>query len=432
MRIIARPSISVVAMLTLIAIGASLVAASTQADEWTRFRGPLGHGCSAETGLLKSWPEGGPPMLWKIEGLGVGYSSVSFSGDLMFTMGDLTIDGDKSQYIEAYDLTTRERVWETKIGPPHRDGPRCTPTLDGDRVYAIGTSSDLLCVDMKTGRPIWSKNLARDFGGKMMSVWAFSESPLIDGDRLICTPGGKEATMVALDKMTGETIWKCAMPNIGSRGKDGAGYSTAVVSEACGVRQYVQILGRGAIGVEAATGRFLWGYNKIASGTANITSPVTIGDFAFVTTSYGTGSALLKLVRDGDTITAEEVYFNGPDVFENHHGGVVRIGAYIYGGNGMAKGAPVCLDLRTGKPAWKVKAPARGSAAVIYADGNMIFRYESGDVFLVEATPDEFRIKGKLNPPTGQGPAWPHPALRNGLLYLRHRDVISCYDLREK
>lgn len=428
MKSIARHGIT---LLTLIALTAIVVSPSG-ADEWTQFRGPSGHGVSAETGLLKSWPEGGPPMLWKIEGCGMGYSSVTFDGDLMFTMGDLNIDGEEEQYMMAYDLTTRERVWQTKVGPKHRDGSRCTPTYDDGRVYGIGTSGDLLCADAKTGEKIWSKSFERDFGGKMMSGWRYSESPLIDGDRLICTPGGKEATMVALDKATGETIWKCAMPDIGDRGKDGAGYSTIVISNACGIKQYVQILGRGAIGVEAEDGKFLWGYNRVANGVANITSPVIVGDFAFVTTSYKTGSALLKLVGDGDGIKAEEVFWNGPDVFENHHGGVVRLGAYIYGGDGQNNGTPVCLDLRTGKPAWKEKAPAGGSAAVIAADGNLIFRYDKSDVYLIEATPEEFRIKGKLNPPTDRGPAWAHPALRDGLLYLRHGNIISCYDLREK
>jgi len=420
-----------IALLTLIVL-ATMIAPPADADEWTRFRGPAGHGISAETGLLKSWPEGGPPMLWKLEGCGMGYSSVSFLGDLMFTMGDLDIGGEVEQYVMAYDLTMKERVWQTKIGPKHRDGSRCTPTVDGDRVYAVGTASDLVCLNAKTGEKIWSKNLEADFGGKMMSGWRWSESPLIDGDRLICTPGMPGAAMVALDKMTGETVWKCRMPDIGGRGKDGAGYSTIVISNACEIKQYVQILGRGAIGVEAETGKFLWGYNRVANGVANITSPVIVGDFAFVTTSYKTGSALLKLVADGDGIVAEEVFWNGPDVFENHHGGVVRIGPYIYGGDGQNKGTPVCLDLRTGKPAWKVDAPAGGSAAVIAADGNLIFRYDKSDVFLVEATPEAFRIKGKLNPPKDRGPAWAHPALRDGLLYLRHGNVISCYDLRAK
>jgi len=414
-------------LLALVACAGPAVAA---APDWPHFRGPHGDGICPETGLLSRWPEGGPTLLWKIEGLGKGYSSVSIVDGKLYTMGDLeSDDGDESQYVMAYDLQTRKRLWATRIGPPHRDGPRCTPTVDGDLLYAIGTSGDLICAEKATGAVRWRKSFSQDFGGKMMSMWRFSESPLVDGEKLVCTPGGADATFVALEKTTGKLIWKCGLPDIGSRGKDGAGYSSMIVAEIDGVRQYIQILGRGAVGIAADTGKFLWGYNRIANGIANIPTPIVRGNHVFVTTSYKTGCALLKLTRNGEAFDVEEVYFHGPDQFENHHGGVVLIGDYLYGGDGQNKGGPVCMNFMTGEIAWKPSAPAGGSAAVLYADGHLIFRYDKGPVFLIEATPEEFRVKGSFTPVQGDGPAWPHPVIHDGKLYLRHQDILACYDL---
>ena len=278
----------------------------------------------------------------------------------------------------------------TRVGPPHSDGgPRSTPTVDGDSLYAIGTEGDLVCLEADSGAVRWRKSFVDQFDGKYMAVWKFSESPLVDGDRLICTPGGPEATMVALEKDSGDVLWKCAIPDVGEKGVDGAGYSSAVVAEICGVRQYVQMVGRGAIGVEAATGRFLWAYNRIANTVANITSPAVRGNYVFVTTAYNTGSALLKIGRDGDSFRADEVYFIGFKDFQNHHGGVVLVGDHVYGGHGANRGDPACIEFGTGKIVWKERAPARGSAAVLYADGHVIFRYDRGEVLLIEASPEE-------------------------------------------
>jgi prepilin-type processing-associated H-X9-DG protein len=408
-------------------------AAAAAVPDSPQFRGPQRDGACGETGLLKPWPDTGLKLLWKIEGLGKGYAAVSIAGGKILTMGDLKEDDGEKQYVIAYDLATQKRLWTALVGPPHGSGPRCTPTVDGDRVYGIGTMGDLVCVETATGKVAWRKNLMKDFGGRVMSMWRYCESPLVDGDKLVCTPGGKDATIVALNKKTGAAVWKCGIPDIGKRGKDGAGYSSIVVSEAGGVRQYVQMLGRGAVGVAADDGRFLWGYNRIANGTANISNPQARGDHVFVTTAYGTGSALLKLVSgDKKTVKAEEVYFLEAKTFENHHGGVVLVGDHVYGGSGGNRGAPTCLELLTGKIAWKEKAPAKGSAAVLYADGHVLFRYDSGPLYLVEATPKAFTVKGRFEPEKGKGPAWPHPVIHDGKLYLRHHDLLLCYALRGK
>jgi outer membrane protein assembly factor BamB len=399
--------------------------------DWPQFHGPARDSVSREQGLLQEWPEDGPRLIWTLEGLGRGYSAVSIYQGTIFTMGDRATGGEEAQFVVAYDLNNRKELWARRVGPPHWDGgPRCTPTVDGGRVYAIGTDGDLVCLDAVTGDVRWRRNFVEDFEGQFMSVWKFSESPLVDGDQVLCTPGGPKATMVALNKHNGDLIWKCAIPDLGGRGADGAGYSSAVVAEIDGVRQYVQFVGRGVIGVEAATGRFLWGYNRIANNTANIASPAVRGNYVFASSSYNTGSALLRISRNAESFQADEVYFIHSRNFQNHHGGVVVVGDYIYGGHGQNRGDPACVALATGEVMWKERARARGSASVVYADNHVIFRYDRGEVLLVEASPESLKIKGRFKALDDVGPAWAHPVIHQGKLYLRHANQLSCYDLR--
>jgi outer membrane protein assembly factor BamB len=404
---------------------------STLSADWPQFHGPRRDSICRERGLLQQWPEGGPKLLWTLEGLGKGYSSAAIVRGRIFTMGDRPgPGGEPVQFVMAFDLTRRSELWATQLGAAFNDGPRCTPTVVGDLVYALGTDGDLLCLDAATGTVRWRKNLAQDLGGKMMSGWKYSESPLVDGERLICTPGGPDAAMVALDRQTGKLLWKCALPALGEQGADGAGYSSAVVAEIQGVRQYVQMLGRGVIGVEASTGRFLWGYNRIACNVANVTAALVHGNYVFVTNAYNTGSALLEIRRTGERFSAKELYFLGARDFQNHHGGLVLVGGHIYGGRGGNAGHPTCVELATGKICWAERSPSRGSASVLYADGHVIFRYDRGEVILLEATPEAMRIKGRFKTPKGDGAAWAHPVIHQGRLYLRHGNILMCYDLR--
>jgi outer membrane protein assembly factor BamB len=418
----------ILALATTLALAAAATAA---APDWHQWQGPNRDAKCTETGLLQSWPDGGPPLLWKLEGLGVGYSTLSFANGKFFTMGDLRQGGSKDQYVMAYDLDSRKRLWATRVGPPHKDGSRCTPTIDGDRAYAVGTSGDLVCCKTDTGKVLWRKNFGKDFGGKMMSGWKYSESPLVDGQKLICTPGGRQATMVALNKMTGDLIWKCAVPDPGGKGRYGAGYSSAVISEAAGVRQYVQLFGKGLFAADAETGKFLWSYSRVANRVANITTPIVHGDYVFGSTEYNTGSCLLKIEKDGDGLAAKEVWWLGHNQFQNHHGGVILVDGYLYGGTNKNGGPPTCIELETGEIQWQVKPPSRGSAAYLYADGHFIVRYDTGVLTLIEANPEKYVEKGAFRAPRGAGPAWPHPVIRDGRLYLRHRDLLLCYDLRK-
>lgn len=404
---------------------------SAVAGDWPQFHGPNRDSICREQGLLSEWPEEGPKLLWKIEGLGRGFSGISIAAGRIFTMGDRPVDGgQEAQFVIAYNLDNRRELWATRVGPPFQTGPRCTPTVDGDLLYVIGTEGDLLCLQAASGETKWQKDLVDDFGGKIMTGWKFCESPLVDGGRLICTPGADDAVMVAMNKITGKVIWQTSVPDLGDKGADGAGYSSPVVAEIDGVRQYIQLVGRGVISVEAETGRFLWGYNGVANNIANIPTPIVAGNYVFCTTAYNTGSALLEIERHGDAFKAQEMYFINPRDFANHHGGVVRVGEHVYGGHGSNKGDPACIELATGKIVWKERSPSRGSAGVLYADGHLIFRYDRGEVLLVEADPTEFRIKGRFSPISGEGPAWPHPVIHKGKLYLRHGDVLGCYDVR--
>lgn len=406
---------------------------TTEAADWPQWRGPNRNGVCTETRLLKSWPEGGPKLLWETEGLGPGYSSMTIVKGRLYTMGDIPIESETVQCVLAYDISTHKRLWTAKVGPQHEDGgPRCTPTVNDGLIYAIGTSGDLVCVSADTGKVLWNKNLEKDFGGENPK-WKYSESPLVDGERLICTPGGREAIMVALNKKTGELIWKCSMPDIGPKGKDEAGYSSIVITEAGGLRQYVQMTNRGLIGVAAEDGRFLWGYNKIANRVANIPTPIIYGDYVFCATGYFAGSALLKLTASDNGVNAQEVYFLDAKTFQNHHGGFVRVGDYVYSGHDHNKGKPICIEIKTGKVMWQEEQPGAGTGSVLYADGNLYFRYEDDILALIEANPQKYNLKSTFRLPkrkTMSNPGWPHPVISDGKLYVRHSDVLFVYDIK--
>jgi outer membrane protein assembly factor BamB len=423
--------------LPLLAVCCILTSTLTAAaGDWPSWRGPNRDGISLEKNLLAEWSDDGPPLAWQVEGVGRGYSSLVVSEDRIFTMGEANKDKDnprkKRCYLIALSSKDGSELWATEVSGGN---PNCTPTVDGDRVYALARDGVLACINAESGELLWNKSYPQDFGGKMMSGWGYSESPLIDGDRLICTPGSSDAMIAALDKATGSVIWQSSVSDLGSRGRDGAAYSSIVISEAAGVKQYVQLTGRGIVSVDAEDGTLLWSYNRIANGTANISTPLVRGDHVFCSTGYGTGAALLKIVRDGDALKAEEVYFLNARDMQNHHGGMVLFGDHIYCGNGHNKGFPLCINLLTGEQAWNGgRGPGGGSAAVLLADGHLYFRYEDGTMALIEATPDEYRLKGEFKVATAasKNRNWQHPVIVDGLLYIRDQNTLMCYDIRKQ
>jgi outer membrane protein assembly factor BamB len=392
------------------------------AGDWPQWRGPRRDAVSKEKGLLRQWPQQGPPLAWQVKGLGSGYSSVAVAGDRIFTLGNRA----GATHLIALARKDGKELWAVRVGTGQAQS---TPTVDADLVFGLDNQGNLLCADARTGKARWHKNLPQDFGGQMMSGWGYSESPLVDGAKVVCTPGGQRATLVALNKKTGGVIWRAAVP-----GGDGAGYASIVPAEVGGIRLYVQLLGGGIVGVAAKDGRFLWRYNRIANGTANIPTPIVKGDLVFCSTGYNTGSALLRLVRTRTGVRAEEVYFLPPNKLQNHHGGMVLVGDYVYCGRGHNEGFPVCVALKSGKVVWdQGRGPGNGSAAVVYADGNLYFRYQSGLMALIAASPDGYRLKGTFRIPHNNGaPSWSHPVVASGKLYLREQDWLMCYNLKSR
>jgi outer membrane protein assembly factor BamB len=350
-------------------------------------------------------------------------------------MGDL----EERQYVLALTVEDGSVLWKTEVGQGWVDdygGPRSTPTVSEDHLYVLTTDGVLFCLEAATGKERWHKNLTDELGGGLMQAqdtvdWRFAESPLVDGDRVIVTPGHRHAALAAFNKATGELLWKSAIPEVGDKGRDGAAYSSTVISHGGGIKQYVQLIGRGVIGVEADTGRFLWSYNRVANDVANIATPIISGDYVFASTGYRTGSALLKLRPEGDGIRADEVYFLEPTVMQNHHGGLILHEGYIYTGTGHNKGFPIAAKLETGEVAWgPIRNDGSDSAAIAYADGRLYLRYQKGLVLLIEATSEEYRERGSFRIPNVEKPSWPHPVIIGGRLYLREQDSLYCYDVR--
>jgi outer membrane protein assembly factor BamB len=365
--------------------------------------------------------------------MGEGFSSLAVVDGSLYTLGDR----DGAQYLLAFSAKDGSPLWKARVGPVWSDqygGPRGTPSVASGLVFALGTEGDLVAVDAASGKERWRRSLLVDFGGRVMSMWKWSESPLVDGDRVIVTPGAADAGLVALETATGKEIWRAKLPELGPAGKDGAGYSSVVVSNAAGVKQHVQLLGRGLVGVRASDGKFLWGYNRVANGVANIPTPLVRANWVFAATGYQTGGALVELSGSAAAgVQAREVYFLEPKTFQNHHGGMLLVGNHVYAGNGHNRGFPIALEFATGKVAWggDIRNAGTGSAAVAYADGHLYFRYQNGVVMLIQATPEGYREKGSFTLPDVVKPSWSHPVIVGGRLYLREQDTLYVYDVRK-
>jgi outer membrane protein assembly factor BamB len=393
-------------------------------SDWPQWQGANRTAMSAETDLLESWPKGGPKLLWNITGMGAGFSTPSVAAGRIFTMGNK----DKIEYVIALDESDGKALWQFPIGDERSNGggypgPRCTPAVEGNRLYALGLNGDLVCLDVTTGQLVWRRDLRdkKELDGHP-GGWGYTESPLIDGDKLLITPGGKKNTIVALKKTTGELIWSAQVPE-----GDNAGYSSIAIATIAGTKQYVQFMQRGVVSVEAETGKYLWRHNGAANGTANISTPVVSGDYVFSASAYGKGGALAKITRDGDKWSATEVYFTSD--MQNHHGGMILLNGYLYGNNG---GKLACLEFKTGKVMWQSNIPGKGSIA--FADGCLYYRNEGGKgtLYLVEANPEKFVERGRFDQPDrSKRNAWAHPVIANGRLYIADQDALFCCDVKK-
>jgi outer membrane protein assembly factor BamB len=343
---------------------------------------------------------------------------VAVAGSRVFVQGMK----NRQSVVTSLDRTSGKPVWSVAIGTAQENdrgsGPRSTPTVDGDRVYVLTENGDLVCLMVADGKVVWRRNILRDFSGRNIN-WLVSESPLVDGNRLIVSPGGRNAGMAALDKMTGMTIW------VSKELSDEAGYASPVVADVQGVRTIMTLTGNAGIGVRATDGKLMWRYGNVANNTANITTPVYSNGKVFYTSAYGTGGALLALKASGETVSAQEVYFTRN--MQNHHGGVVLVDGYLYGFNNSIL---TCLEFDTGKVMWRDRSVGKGSVA--YADGHLYILSENNIVGLVEASPKGYRETGRFTIYDQGWPTWAHPVVSGGRLYIRNQNVLASYDVRAK
>lgn len=393
---------------------------TTLAEDWPQWRGPSRNGISQETGLLKQWPQEGPELAWQVEGLGDGYGAPSVADGTIYLVVN---EGLEKESVVALRETDGSELWSTQIGKvgnpkqkPNYPAARSTPTVAGDLVYALGSDGDLVCLETETGDIRWKKSLRTDFGGKP-GTWAYAESPLVDGDVVVVAPGSEKAALVALNRNNGETIWQAEVP-----GSDEAGYASIVIADVGGVKQYIAFLGIGLVGVDAETGKFLWVYEPTAS-IANSPTPVVRGDSVY-SGSGRAGGALVRLKPEGDEVNVEEVYFS--QKLPNAQGGFVVVGDYLYGGAGPTL---MCIDFASGEVQWEERVPA--PVSICYADDRLYLHAQNGDVLLVEASPEEYRERGRFTPadrpPSDRSKAWAYPVVANGRLYIRERGTLWSY-----
>jgi outer membrane protein assembly factor BamB len=391
---------------------ASQALAQTEAN-WPQWRGPNRDGISKETGLLKQWPTGGPPLVWKATGAGRGYSSFSIANGKLYTMG---LRGDR-EFVIAFDIATGKEAWATAHGSAFRndrgDGPRGTPTIDGDRLYALGGNGDLSALDARTGKIIWSKNVLREFGGQNIQ-WGISESPLVLGNKVLVNAGGRGASIVAFNKTDGSVIWKSQ--------SDEPGYSSGMPLDVNGLTQVVFFTASRALGLDSKDGRLLWEYERPANNVANVATPIIRANRIFISSDYGTGGGVIEIKPDNK---AQEIYFNKD--MRNHHSSSVLVGDYLYG---FSSSVLTAMKFDTGEVAWRDRSVGKGS--LVYADGNLYCFSENGVVGLVEATPTGYKEKGRFRIQQDSLPTWAHPVVAGGRLYLRDQDTIYAYDVRQK
>lgn len=394
------------------------------ATDWPQWRGPNRDGVSLEKGLLPTWPEGGPRLLWTAENLGAGYSAPAVVGGKVFVPGSR---GD-AEYVFVLDAATGQPQGEAVLGRLYVNdwgsGPRGTPTVDGDRLYSLSGDGDLICLELATGEVRWRKRIYRDFGGQL-PMWGCGESPLVDGDRVLVTPGGDKGTVAAFHKMTGDLLWQSAGFT------DAAGYSSLVIAEFGGVRQYVQMTFHHVVGIAAQDGRLLWHFPR-EGPNAPVPTPIVYKDQVYVTSGYGAGCHLLQVTRQGEGFKAEQAYASKN--VSNHHGGLVRLGEHLFGyadNRGW-----VCQNLLTGELPWREKRKlTKGS--ITAADGKLFcYGEEDGTLVVLDASPKGWQERGRFKIPRQSalprknGGIWTHPVIADGKLFLRDQELLFCYALK--
>ena len=393
---------------------------------WPQWRGQNRDNRSTETGLLKSWPDKGPPLIWRVDGLGDGIASLAISEKRIFTSTTI----GEAEYAVALDEDTGETLWSTEVSTAVKENllmrwlSQRTPTVDGNRVYIFTNTGWLVCLDANNGQVKWRTHYPTEFGTKQ-GKWGFCDRPLIDGEKLICTPGGTNATVVALDKHTGQRLWSRLLEN-----NEPFSYAAPLQIATDGLRQYVVFLSGGIVSFAANDGRVLWRYDKIATRLANTYTPLALDDGLLCANGYSSGLARLKLVRENDKVTYKEQYFQKQsfDAFEDSS---ILVDGHMYAF--LSNGLPACIDIKSGKTVWQARGSGKGKAAATYADGHLYIRWSDGTIGLVEDNPTAYVEKNffKLDEPrNGIGSTF--PVIASGCLYLRDNDRLYKYDVSQR
>jgi outer membrane protein assembly factor BamB len=443
----------------VLALCAVLTGSVVCADDWPQFRGPDRNGISKEKGLLKAWPKGGPPLVWTFKDAGLGFSSVAVAKGVVYTLGaDMKF---QDEYAIALDEKTGSELWRAKIGPlytvleknkegvlvnvnAYGDGPRATPTIDGNLLFALGGKGQLVCLDVtQKGKEVWRKHLIDDLGGVIMDKYGFSEAPLVDGDRVICTPGGPKGMLAALDKKTGTVVWRS------TDWTDKAPFSSIIPAEIHGVRQYIQTgydaagNGRGVIaGVDAKNGKLLWSTTNFTGSNQGIgTSAVVAGNLVYITAGDGAGCGLFEI--DAKQKAMKNKYSKTVSKkVRNAHGGVVLVDGYIYGHS--EREMWICQNYQTGKIEWDEKESLPGaSGSLVAADGKLYLYSDNGEVGLADADPTKFNLVSSFTIPirstipmtrtsSRSARTWAHPVIANGILYVRDTEYIFAFKIAAK
>ena len=398
-----------------------------QAQDWHQWRGENRDGISKERGLNFNWAVKKPPLVWTFNQAGAGYSAPVVVGKTLYCQGS----ADDIDFAFALDIETGNLKWKQKLGEQfiqdRGDGPRGSVTVDGDRLYLIRGSGQLHCLSAIDGKMIWQKDFKEDFDGKIMSQWGYSESPLVDENLVICTPGGEKGTMIALDKKTGATVW------ISKEWTDECGYSSAIVAEIEGVKQYIQHSAKGVAGISAKDGKLLWKVEIEGYRVATIPTPICIDNTVYITNGYNAGCNYLNISKKENEFKAETIYSNKNMV--NHHGGVVLYDGHIYGYSETIGWA--CQNLKSGEIVWSNRVKEVGKGAALIVDDKLLCLDETtGQLTVIAASPTGWKEIGNLEFPqrteilSKDNKVWTHPVVANGKLYLRDHDLIFCIDLK--
>ena len=408
---------------------------SVMAQDWAQWRGPNREGIFKGANLNLDWTAKKPALLWTFRQAGSGFTAPTIIGTTLYCQGA----DDTNDFAFALDTQTGKEKWRQNLGELHKsyqnrgDGPRGSVTVDGDKLYLVRGGGQVHCLMAADGKKVWEKDLAKDFGGKVMGGWGFSESPLIDGNLVICTPGGSQGTMVAFDKNTGDVAWVC------KEWTDDTGYSSAIIAEVGGIRQYIQQSSKGVAGVSAKDGKLLWRIENPAYKIAVIPTPIFNDNIVYVTNGYNGGCMCIQLSKDGESIKADTIYTNIRDIC-CQHGGVALVNGYLYGHSDRPSNSWVCQNFKTGEIVWakNEKEFVVGKGALLAVNDRFILLdMMTGTSAVVSLSPDGSKEFGKMEIPertkivTADNQVWTHPVVANDKLYIRDHDLLFCFDLKK-